>query len=1166
MLICLNNVIPVLHLTLIDLHDKIYFVYYIVDWRLNAMLKLVSGGTHSEREELFINLIKQASDADMDILVIIPDQFSFEYDKKLYYALGAKAFNKIQTVGFNRLAELMSKKYGSNSKETADDNAKIITMYKAVKRLKATGDVKFYEKSLKKSSFISDSIDLVTDFVQSGISPEDLRVASEKSDGSLQSKLYDMSRLYEFYLDELDKAGLKDSLTALGECCELAEENDFFKDKFIFIDSFSDFSVDELKLIDCMLKQAAQITVSLIISHENKSRNNQSPFAQTIRTAQNLKNIAMSKNLGIDEIELKAAENRCSCEIEHLDENLYFNKPSEFNKSENIKILSGTDIYEETEYVCSEISRLVREENYKYKDIAVILGNIHETASVLEGTFERYDIPCFIDYSKGAGQSALVLYLKSIFDCIITRNWNTEKLLRYIKSPLSDFLDYDICDIENYCITWNVDGNMWESEFTAPADSDSNLARINETRIRIIEPLSEFKDSCKNASSQDICLALFNFLDKIKLSQQMFSKIKTASSDNEKDFELAREYKQLWKTVLSAVSAIYSRFDDEKISLREFSDIFNLMICGMSVSKPPQTVDCVRIASTNHSRLSDVKIAFVMETNSGVFPSDINNSCLLTHSDKKKLEQLKLNVSSSAMRQIERERLNVYLALTMPTDKLYVTYSESDFQGTAKLPSVVVPMLKRMFGDMESKIQDIPIDFFCTSYRTAFYKYLEKSSDRNSLIAAIRESLKCSDFYESKLNYVNSASKKQEHKLSDEMAEKLFFSHDMNLSATRVKDYYSCPFSYYCKYGLKLKAPIPVEINPMNTGNLIHSCFEKIMSIKVENDKKVYNNDFPQLSDKIIKERIHEEFINYANEHMGGDFGKTASFNAAMKRLENSAFFAVKNIQTELTDSLFVPEAFEYNLTKDSGESILQLKLDEEIKINIRGSIDRADIFTSQSGEQYIRIVDYKTGDITLRLEEIYNGLNLQMLIYLLAVTQRKNDLNQNGTLKPSAILYSHINFIKAGFTPEEIEILKNGESLDEELVRKRASTYKPDGIMVENEFTLKALNKRFSGAFTPFKFTSKGEISGNGKKPVSEEYFLGLEQFALMKLYEMADKLKCGEILADPIETSKFLTCTYCDYWSICGNSSPKNPRKAEKSDIDKINEKINDIINSKI
>lgn len=1170
MLIGLNKCIffvsdnPVRHLTLIDLHDKMY-LNNVFDWRLNAVLKLISGGTHSEREKMFVSLIKQAAEMNDDILVLIPDQFSFEYDKKLYSALGAKVFNKIQTVGFNRLAELMAKKYGRNSKKDADNNDRIIAMYKAVKRLKATGNIKFYERSLKKSSFINDAINLISEFVQSGITPEDLRLASEKSSGSLQIKLFDLSRIFYFYLDELDKLGLKDSLTALGECCELAEKNKFFKGKSIFIDSFTDFSVDEINLIECMLKQSLQITISLIFSHENKARLYQSPFAETIRTAQNIKNLAVSKNIIVEEYKVKTDKNNCSAEIIHIDENLYSTSPVKSNQTDNIKIVSGTDVYEETEYICSEISRLVREEGYRYKDIAILLGNIQEISPILEGTFERYEIPYFIDCSRNAGRSALVLYLKSIFDCVVSRKWSTEKILKYIKSPLSDFLDYDICDIENYCITWNVDGDMWDSEFTAPADEGSSLKRINETRRSIIFPLYDFKKTCLNATAKDICLALYKMLDEINLSQQMFSKIKTASSDKEKDFELAREFKQLWKTVLSAITAIYTRFDNEKMSLREFSDIFALMISEMTVSKPPQTVDCIRIASTDHSRLSDVKVAFVIEANNGIFPADISNNGLLTYNDKKSLEQLNLNMSSNIMKQIEGERLNVYLALTMPEDKLYITYSESDFQGSLKRPSVIVSMIKRMFGNIETKIQDMPIDFFCTSYRTAFYKYLEKSSDKDAITASVGESLKESDIYKLKLDFVNAVSKKQKHELTSKMAEKLFFNREMNLSATRVKDYYSCPFSYYCKYGLKLKSPSAVEINPMNTGNLIHSCFEKIMSVKDENGKSTYDVNFIKLSDDVIKNRIHEEFIKYTNEFLGGNFGKTSSFVEAMKRLENSAFFAVKNIQTEFMDSLFVPRAFEYNLTKDNGKSILQLKLDDDIKINIRGSIDRADIYKAENGEQYIRIVDYKTGDTTLRLEELYNGLNLQMLIYLLAVTQRENDLNHSGDLKPSAILYSHINFVKAGFTPDEIEQLKKGDDLDEELVIKRASTYKPDGMMVENEFTFKALNKRFSGVFTPFKFTSKGEISGNSKKPVTEEYFIGLEQFALMKLYEMASKLKCGEIFADPIETSKSLACTYCEYWSICGNSSPKNPRKTDKSDIDKLNQEIENIIKPK-
>ena len=1129
------------------------------------MLKLITGGNHTERETVFIRNIKEQTENGKDILVIIPDQFSFEYDKKLYGALGAKLFNRIKTAGFNRLAELLEKQYGSDSKDNADENAIIITMYKAAKRLKQTGDIRFFERAVGKSSFIAESIDLINELIRSGITYSDLRIASEKVEGSLSAKLYDLARLYEFFMEELDRAGLKNSLTTLGKCCELVEKHEFFKNKCVFIDSFTDFSVDEYKLIEAMLKQSDEITVSLVVSHENQARVNQTPFAETIRTANALKRLAKAYNKPITEIKVQS-DLRINAEINHIDVNLYKTKPDTLVNAKDVRILSGTDLYEETEFVCSEISRFVREEGYKYKDIAVIAGNIGEISSVIEGTFDRYELPYYIDCKRGAGQSSLVIYLKSLFDCLMTRKWNTEKILRYVKSPLADFFDYDVCDLENYCIEWNVSGDMWLSDFTAKA-ADASLDRINTTRKRIIEPLQKFKSSCEKATAQEICTAFYTLLEEIKLSQQMFSKIKIASSlNNDTEFELAREFKQLWQTVLSAVSSVYTHIDGQEMSLREFYDIFSLMVSQMTVSNPPQKADCVRIGSTDRSRLSDVKVAFVVEANDGIFPADIKSGGLLSMRDKKQLEKIYLSVENSSKQQIDSQRLNVYLALTMPSDKLYVTYSESDSQGGIKRPSNVVFMLKRMFDGVENKIQNIETEFFCTSYRTAMYKYLEKCNDRALNTSSIEESIKSSVEYGNKLdNILNSAAKKQ-HKLSDNMAKDLFFSGDLNMSATRVKDYYSCPFLYYCRYGLKLKKPSPVKINPVNTGNLIHNCFEKIMSVEDEKGKRIYNKDFINLTDDIIKTTIHEEFEQYIAQELGGDFGKTAGFKENLKRLEDSAFFGIKNIQAEFESSLFVPEAFEYNLTKENGESILRLDVDKDIHINIRGSIDRADIFTAEDGQRYVRIVDYKTGNTTLNLEDLYNGLNLQMLIYLLAVTQRINDLNLDGNLKPSAILYSHINFVKSGFTPEDIRNFKDNDRLDDEVVLARASSYKPDGMMIENDFTLAALNKRFNMAFTPFKMKSNGEINRNSDALVTEQYFLGLEQFALKKIYEMAEKLKCGEICADPIQTSKALVCSYCDYWAICGNSSPQSPRTTDKkADTAKLNEEIQALINEK-
>lgn len=1133
------------------------------------MLKIIEGGNHSDREAVFINSIKNSAEQGNDVLVVIPDQFSFEYDKKLYDALGGKLFNKIKTAGFNRLAELIFKDFGFDDKDKADDNALIIIMYKAIKKFKSQGDVRFYNKSLDKSSFISDVLSLIDEFVRSGIDAKTLRIVSEKVEGRLSYKLYDLARIYEYFNDELDKMGLKNNFTALNECSEIVEKHECFKDKSVFINAFTDFSVDEYKLIELMLKQGKNLVVSLVASYNEQGNINSKVFAETIRTASKLKELATQYNVECEEIKIpRSFDKNVSLDIAHIEENIFNPKFSSVingdDSKSNVKIMSATDVYEEIEYVCAETFRLIRDEGYKFKDIAVLAGNVEEISSVVEGTFERYNIPYFIDIKQGAKNSILVIYLNSIFECVLTRQWNTEKILKYIKSPLSAFWDYDICDLENYCISWNVSGDMWNHEFSAKANEGS-IKRINENREKIIKPLREFKEAGENASAKDICVAFYKLLDEIRLSQQLFSKIKIASSlKNDNELELSREFKQLWQTVLSAVSSIYKYIGDEKISLREFYNIFSLMISQMSVSNPPQKLDSVRIASTNHSRLSDVKIAFVVETNEGIFPKGIKNNGLLTIRDKKEMEKADVNVTDNSAHQIESERLDVYQALTLPTDKLYITYSESDTTGEIKIPSNVVSMVGDIFPNCEDKIQNLPITFFCTSYRTALYKYLEKGKEKNTDIFSIRESIRFSDEYEQRLKSIQNSAGNREHQLSDALAKKTFFSNDLNISPTRVNDYYKCPFMFFCKYGLKLGKTVPVEMNKMNIGSLVHSCFEKIMSKKNENGEKIYNEDFLHFSDDIIKETIHSEFKNYVEENMGGDFGKNATFLQSQKRSEELAFFAVKNIQKEFEDCLFKPVAFEYNLTKDNKESIFTIKVDDDIRINIRGSIDRVDIAEDKNGERYVRIVDYKTGSTELKLDELYNGLNLQMIIYILAVTQGINNLNCDGNLNPAAILYSHIKSIHTAYNPEQVRTLKENDEFEDDLMITKASNFAPDGLVINNEFTISAFNKKLNNSFTPFK---KANLNTDENKIIDDsitdkEYFLGLEEFARQKICNMANNLKSGSIPADPLQRGNSLPCTYCDYWGICGNASPKNPREVSKSDSKKLEEELNEIV----
>ena len=1143
------------------------------------MLKFITGAVHSGRDGVFCNMIDKACENGENVLVIIPDQFSFEYDKKLYGIMGAKKFNRIKTAGFNRLAGLVSRSYGSGSKENANENARIITMYKAVRRLRETKDVRFYKRALDKGSFLGEVISLISEFIQSGITPQDLRIASEKLEGLVCAKLYDLSRLYEFYLDELSKADLKDSLTSLGECAKLVKNNAYFSGMSVFIDAFSDFTQDEYRIIECMLSQAASVTVSLVISETDNALSNRTPFAGTIRTRDKIQRLAMAHNVSFEE---------CCCEkfdystpsIEHINKNIYLSSAGKLADSSGVKIISANEIYEETEYVCAEIMRLVREENYAFRDIAVAARNLSDVAAVIEGTFERYEIPYFIDSRQSAEQSSLAMYLKSIFDCVLTGEYSTENILKYIKSPLCALYDYDVCNLENYCIKWNVNGGMWLEDFTACEKNGKIPERLNAVRKSVIEPLERFKKACDGAAAKDICTALYSLLEEIRLSEQIYSVVKKASgSSNDTDLELGRASKQLWITVLGAVQSIYENMGDEKLSLRKFYELFKMMLSQMTISSPPQKTDSVRCAGAERSRLTDVKALFVIEVNDGIFPADIKPEGLLTERERRLLEDIDVSLNASVMSSVENERHTVYQTLSMPSDKLYIISSETDLQGSKKNPSVLVKMISELFENPDIiKIQNIPDDFFCTSYVSAYYKYLEKSKDKKAvlkntpldeskkrradLIKSIEESLRSSDSYSRRLDFVSECAKASPHRLSKNTAGELFFSRNLNISATRVTDFYKCPFLFFCKYGLKLNKTHRISFNQMYKGNILHSCLEMIMSEDSADGRRVYNEAFVAFSDDEIKEKIHAEFERYRSEEMGGDFGKSSRFIQELARYEGTAFHIVKLIQEEIKGTLFKPEAFEFNLTRENDQSILSLTLEEGYTINIRGSVDRADIYEDENGRRYLRIVDYKTGSTKFDIAELYSGLNLQMMIYLLALTMSQNELNYDGKLEPSAIMYAHLKEFSAKLMPSE-------DIDDDDVFIARAGEFKPDGLMISNNNTIDALNKQYGGALSVYSFNKDGSVSKGKNQPVEENYFKALEEFALRKVYELAKRLSNGEIEASPVQTGKGwsakIPCTYCDYYSVCGNANPKNPRIITQDDKIKLDEELEKIISEK-
>lgn len=1126
------------------------------------MPTIIKGKAHSRRRDIFFERIKQAAEGGADVLVIVPDQYTFAMDKELYDHLGVKLFNGISTDGISALAEKLCREHGGLTGENADEQTRIMAMYRAQSKLAAdkNSGVRYYRRSLLKLSFVTQSISLLSGFAHSGITPETLRAAAEGSKTGAV-RLSDLSFVYEAYSAELEAMGLADVSSITARAAAIAKEKGCFKGKTVFFDGFNSFSKDELLLVKAAVGTAAATVFSVVCGSVPEGID---PFSETRRTIGRIEALSEEVNRTVDSVPAEGCSQ--TAPLGAVNEGLFAYAPKKVSSGGLVKVGIASDIYEECDYICAEIVRLAREEGYKLGETAVVCGSLEDSSRILAAACERAGIPYFVDKPKNALNSIPAKYLMSILDAAVTKKYSTDCLMRIIKSPLSIFHYYDACDLEKHCRYWGVEGDMWKQPFV---DEDSDRSkRIEENRLMIIEPFERFREACaEGATVGEMCEALYRLLDDLKMSEKVYSKVRTAAG-NDTELEVTRSLKQVWLGLVESIRSVYANMNGEKLTLREFAELLKLMLGSISVSSPPQKADCLLIGDADRTRLSGVRALFIMQANDGIFPRGISRSELLGDSDVEALEAVDADISLSAKVCLDSERMQTYSAVTAPAERLYVTYSESDRTGAVAAPSQLPTMLRSLFeDDIRVKLSELPPEFFCTSYRTAFYKLLEHRKDKTVSAANIRESLRGSAEYTARLTSASLEAEPHSDDISPALAKTLFYRHGFGLSATRVSDYYRCPFSYFCKNGLKLSTPSRVKIDPVNIGRITHRCLELIPSVEGEDGRRVYNKAFPSMTDAEITERTAEIVDKYIADWFGSR-KPDETFLAAVDRLKASVVQIMKYLRDEKMDGTgFTPAAFEYDLggEKNKGCKVEAADLNGE-KITLYGQADRIDVY-NDGESSWLRVVDYKTGQQKFSESEIYHGLGLQMLIYMYALTGGESGFAADG-LKHAGVMYSHIGKTDADLTPKTVEKLEKDGGLSERLSLECARSFKPDGMMLDEEIR-GGFNMDNGGVYTIFQYnspdkkTGKVDRSKKSAEPVTPERLVAMERFALEKVVQMAKDLEHGRISADPIRLKKDKTsCTYCDFRGICRRPEPKEMRAVTPDDAEKLHAELERII----
>lgn len=1106
------------------------------------MIHYIIGGSGTGKSTRILNLISQKIDTGISPVIIIPDQFSFEFDKKLYKNLGLNKYNKTDALSFSRLAEFIFLKYGGKSGEYADDLTKTAVMYQAVRDVCKNKSLKYFVKQAERDSFIEYALDLMEELKKSDISLSRLCEKTIDNNNQLNDKIYDIALIGTAYNNILEKNKLKDKLNDITEAAEIAAVNQYFKGQTIFIDEFDSFSFDELKMLEVIISQSREIFISLRADNIDSFNSKYSVFSSVAFTYHKFNEMAAKYNIKCCNSVLNKKYRFKSYALAHISSGIFRkNFYSKSSDSDNFKIFEAKDFYKESEYLCSEICSLIKNNNYNFNDIAVISRYPDEYSGILESCFKRYHIPYFMDTEKSVMHTSIMLMISSIIELISHDKPDTETILRYAKTQLLGINYEHISMLENYCYSWNIQGYTWKNPFTA--DIEDNPV-IEETRQKIIEPLAELRKNCINTDGFHICSALFQYLETMNIPENING---LADYYNKNGYEfMGGELKRLWGCLMDMLDVLAKILNDTKISPSQFGNILKSMLKQNKYNNPPHSLDAVTVSSASRARLNQPKAVFVIGVNEGFFPAVSLPQGLLSENDKECLSRYNIQFSKNITSIITDEKFNFYKTVSAASEKLYITYPLADAMGNSRFPSNIISQIENMFSDNVKYYSDnFDFSFYSPTVESAYYNYVQQFNRNNPDIANIESVLLNIPVYSDKINYLKKINQNYDFHIQNKSLIKKTLSSKFNISATRFENYNECHFKFFCHDILRIYAQNRKDINPAETGNIIHKCLENILVSCTSKD------NFISLSSDDIKKIITQTMNDYRNSNLGGNFAKSARFEANYSRIKNTALEIILHLQEELSQSQFIPVDYELRISEKNGDKPLEIITPDGIQVILNGKIDRVDLL-EHDGKKYIRIIDYKSGKKDFSVANLLYGIDMQMFLYLFSLIAKTG--KYNGCI-PAGVLYlpySKPDCLKEN-TYRKLSDIKN-------------KSYKMKGIVLKDRTVLSAMEKNIKGIYIPAATTSKdtgnGDVLLDGRVStfLNQKQFLNLRKFLEKLIGEMTDNLYNGDISAVPFKSSDKDACKFCDYSDICGNAGDANSRKCSKNDSDT----VMDILNS--
>lgn len=1120
-------------------------------------LQFVLGGSGRGKTYFMQHLITEEAKKNpkCQYIFLVPEQFTMQTQKELIAMSDVKGIMNIDVQSFLRLAFRVFSETGAGNTPVLDDMGKTMILKKVLINLEE--QLGYFSKNIHKKGYVQEIKSFLSELLQYGADEQtiDEMIKASGKHPVLAKKLADIKVIYKGFMDYLKEHYItsEEILTVLAD---VTEESCILRDSIVCLDGFTGFTPTQYRFIERLLRTAGKVYVSVTIDRREsivKPGAHHGLFYLSQQTICRLRRIAQENRVEVcPEIwtgsKRKETRFQDAEDLFALENNLFRYPLKETgNEIKDISIHVLKQPEKEVEFALQQIRSLLREGVCRYRDIAVITGDLSVYGMLAGEVFERAGIPCFVDQKKSILANPFVQMIDNAIEIFLS-GFQIEKVLSFEKNLFSRVAGEEVDLLDNFLRATGIRGfkkwnEVWECKKVFRGASKEELEKINlridEVRVEFLEQMQELYETVGTGKHTvyEFAKAFCEWMEREGFFRKIEKLVEEFTAEN--DLAMAREYEQVYEIVLGVFDRLVELLGDEQMTLREFKEILDTGFREARIGLIPPGVDQVVVGDINRTRLAHVKYLFFLGMNDCNIPKSGSRGGVISDSERLFLADEEFELAPTTRENIYTEQFYLYLNLTKPSKHLYLTYCESGNDGKQQNPSYIVDRLQKIFPKLAVCVEE---------NRKDDCYLLHNNMGRDYLIHGLRNR----DFQEKKWQevfrfYKGSEMKSRECRqlvaaafyreeetvLSKEVVKALY--HDILTGSTsQFEQYAACAFSYFMRYGLHLKEREEHQVEFFDIGNIVHEALELYTKELIQEGK-----NWNEISEKEQYVRANQCINAVVERYKNGLLYNTERDTYLITRLRRLLARTVWAItkQMELGQFRTVDSEISFEILQHTkGEEVIrELEGEKDDLLRLVGRIDRIDSM-KEEGKTYLKVVDYKTGKKNISLSDLYYGLQMQLMIYLKAGTSELERKTKTVVI-PAGVLYYNIDDPMAEGKADKASI--------ENVILKGL---KMDGLLNEDNPVLPSLDSGFLGEngglaanrssdILPFATNKDGTLK-KISKTVTTKDFADLMEYTEKKLMDIRDEIMGGKIAINPYrktDSAGETACGYCPYHSIC-------------------------------